>query len=323
MANRFGMFYNEKDGKSYTTNNFVKEYIPMSHRNPKTPIHARCFEQDRERAALKRKKDSEKKEKESKKKWVEVGCGHANLFSFVNSEESKHVSHNLPNPVTSKKEIQTQHSASSDAGSTNNSDCEDYRPVKIEKGESGMGFSLSQIARGEFNSPTCSTRSSESSSSIEVVKTVRPFELKKDVTVDVDDEDEDDEEEDFDPNDINVQDIEPEENAQVEVEDDFVCVGCGNDRETCHQYMFGGWLVQDAISILDEKQPDEITEEDVINRMKEKYNTQLSFGCWHKIKMFDPSCCYDFPECIKESSVDYALKVIKNQQIFFHLKQRR
>ena len=108
-----------------------------------------------------------------------------------------------------------------------------------------MGFSLSQTARGKYNSPASSTRSSESSSSVELVKTVLPFELKKDITVDVDDKDEDDEEEEFDPDDINVQDIEPKENTQSEqggVEDDtdFVCAGCGNDRDTCHQYMFGG-----------------------------------------------------------------------------------
>ena len=325
MANRFGMFYNEADGKAYTTDNFTEEYIPMSHRNPKTPVHARCYEEDRERAALKRKKDSEKKEKESKKKWVEKGCGHSSMFNFV----SHH--YQPPNPVTNEKEVQTQHSASSDVSSANNSDYEGDRPVKTENSESGMGYSLSQIARGEYNSPACSTKSSESSSSsVEVVKTVLPFELKNEdtVEVDVDVEDEEDGEDEYDPDDINVQDIEPEENSQteqggVDEADDFVCVGCGNDRENCHQYLFGGWLVQDAICILDEKSPDEITEEDVINRMKDKYNTQLSFGCWHKIKMFDTACCYDFPGCLRESSVEYALKVIKNQQIFFHLKQRR
>ena len=41
MVNRFGMFYDEKTGKSYTTNTFEEEYIPQAHWNPKTPIHAK------------------------------------------------------------------------------------------------------------------------------------------------------------------------------------------------------------------------------------------------------------------------------------------
>ena len=321
MANRFGIFYNDKDGKAYTTNTFEEEYVPMSHRNPKTPVHAQCFQHDRDRAALKRKKDSEKKEKESKKKWVNQGCGHASMFGYLSVDENgNRIPHQRqpPNPVTSEKLDQKPESVKSG--------CEDMEEETVTTGkieDAGMDYRLTQIARGEYNSPDCSTKSSGSSSSVEVVKTVLPFQLKnvEDGSVEsVDSKNVDSE--DIDEDDICVQDIEPEEDETNE-EADFVCVGCGNDRNRCHQYLFGGWLVQEAISLLDEKNADEITEDDVLLRMQEKYNTLLSFGCWHEIQMYDTSCWYDFPGCLRESSVEYALKVIKNQQVFFHLKNRR
>ena len=59
MANRFGMFYDEKTGKSYTSSDFKEEYIPQAHRNPKTPVHAKMYEESRERTAVKRKKQNE------------------------------------------------------------------------------------------------------------------------------------------------------------------------------------------------------------------------------------------------------------------------
>ena len=79
MANRFGMFYDKKTGKSYTSTNFSQEYIPLAHCNPKTPVHAKMYEQSREKIAKKRKKESEKAKKEAKKQWVENDCRHKNL----------------------------------------------------------------------------------------------------------------------------------------------------------------------------------------------------------------------------------------------------
>ena len=66
-----------------------------------------------------------------------------------------------------------------------------------------------------------------------------------------------------------------------------MCVGCGNGPDSCHQYLFGGWLVKEAISLFDEKEPGKITKQDIIHCMQYKYNTQLSYACWHEIKMYD------------------------------------
>ena len=238
----------------------------------------------------------------------------------------------------------TQNSCSSGPGSDSGED--EVKPaVRTVKDEKDMDYSLTQIARGEYNSPACSTKSS---SSVEVLKTVAPFKMKDDA-LEVFDVDyrygERDDEEDQD--DINVQDIEPESDTKSkkgeteeeasdtavdtvdevgtggEIEPDFVCVGCGNGPDSCHQYLYGGWLVQEAISLFDEMEPHEITEQDIIHRMQYKYNTQISFACWHEIKMYDSSCWYEFPGCLSEGAVEYAKKVIKNQQVFLHLRKRR
>ena len=63
MANRFGMFYDEKTGKSYTSTNFSQEYIPLAHRNPKTPVHAKMYKESRAKIDSKRKKESDKAQK--------------------------------------------------------------------------------------------------------------------------------------------------------------------------------------------------------------------------------------------------------------------
>ena len=86
------MFYDKKTGRSYTTSNVSQEYIPKSHQNPKTPVHAQAFKEDRKRSAMKRKKQSEQEARESKKQWVRNGSGHDNLFNFFSSAPSGKVS---------------------------------------------------------------------------------------------------------------------------------------------------------------------------------------------------------------------------------------
>ena len=89
MASRFGMFYDENTGKSYTDSSFQHEYIPKSHRQPKTPVHARAYEQDRKRSAMKRKKQHDKETKEQRKQWKDNGCGHTKIKKFGFFRESR------------------------------------------------------------------------------------------------------------------------------------------------------------------------------------------------------------------------------------------
>ena len=120
-----------------------------------------------------------------------------------------------------------------------------------------------------------------------------------------------------------------EETAEDAVEDsntvchDFVCVACGNKKKECHQYMYGGWLVQEAITMLRERGPANLPEEDIRAHLKYKYNTQLSFGCWHENKKYDLDCCYNFPDCLEQGGIQFGLKVVRNMQILHHLEKRR
>ena len=36
------------------------------------------------------------------------------------------------------------------------------------------------------------------------------------------------------------------------IPDDFICAGCGNEKDTCHQKPFGQYLVHQTISLYDE-----------------------------------------------------------------------
>ena len=57
MANRFGMFYDEKTGRSFTSTNFSQEYIPKAHRNPRSVVHTEMYAESRKKSAAKRKKE--------------------------------------------------------------------------------------------------------------------------------------------------------------------------------------------------------------------------------------------------------------------------
>ena len=58
-----------------------------------------------------------------------------------------------------------------------------------------------------------------------------------------------------------------------EFPDGFVCQGCGNKKAMCHQFLWGGNLLQEAVSKFDKrKHTFEIDSEDVKEDMKQKYN---------------------------------------------------
>ena len=103
----------------------------------------------------------------------------------------------------------------------------------------------------------------------------------------------------------------------------FVCVGCGNRRDDCHEYLYGSWLVQETISLMNKKEPVTLTENDVRHRMKYEYNKHVNFACYKEVKKYDSDCWYEFPDCLEKGAVQYGLKVFKNQQIFCHLNNRR
>ena len=324
MANRFGMFYDETTGKAYTDNTFETEYIPKAHCHPKTPVHAKMHQQDRDRAALKRKKEFKKQKKESKKKWEQDGCGHASMYSFTFVDTKTEVKKESEKaaPVTVEKKSFTQFTQDSNGSAVNKLEEEDYEEIvgnhrfdilsqvasaNVEK-HTDLPYVLSKVASAsaQIHSPSSSSKCSDSSkscsdssSSIEVLKTVSAegvvVDGEKEVKV---------------KKKSNYRTSEPEE-----VKPGFVCEGCGNRRYQCHQYQYGSFLVQEAMSLLDEKDADEITEDDINHRMKVSYNNKINFKCYKKTGLYDLNCWYDFPACLKEGGVAFAHKVMGDSQI--------
>lgn len=60
---------------------------------------------------------------------------------------------------------------------------------------------------------------------------------------------------------------------------EFLCEVCGNRRGDCHQYVYGSFLVQEAVSLLQEREADEVTSDDVRHYMRCSYINHLNFTC--------------------------------------------
>ena len=78
---------------------------------------------------------------------------------------------------------------------------------------------------------------------------------------------------------VEVEEVEVVDAKAVEVPstlpDNFVCMGCGNEKASCHQKLFGTFLVQDALtfynnSLLSEKEVD-LSDDAIRTLFKDKY----------------------------------------------------
>ena len=326
MANCFGMFYDKKTGKSYTSTTFSQEYIPQAHQNPKTPIHAKMYAESRERTALKRKKErkkeSEKAAEEAKKQYIKEGSGHKKIVELFKFSRSDH-SPDTPTESTKPKAVSAEKEDASDESNENLSMSD-----SCLKSNDQATYTLSQVVSRNPKSPMYTSDSSDSVKVTKVVSGDTGSDLKvKSSTSQESFGTGSDDKEDEEDGGINVQDIPapPEDDNPLGLapSPEFVCVSCGNKQDNCHQYMYGSYLVQEAISFLDEKELDKITEDDVRHRMRYMYNTCMRGDCYMEVRKFDLTGWYNFPDCLEEGGVKYALKMARNQQIFFHLKNRR
>ena len=107
------------------------------------------------------------------------------------------------------------------------------------------------------------------------------------------------------------------------VNSNFVCIGCGNCRDDCHEYLYGSWLVQETISLMNKKEPVELTENNARHRMRYEYNKHVNFACYKEVHKYNSDCWYQFLDCLEKGAVQYGIKIFKNQQFFCHLNNRR
>ena len=113
------------------------------------------------------------------------------------------------------------------------------------------------------------------------------------------------------------------ENNEDKTESEFVCIGCGNNRNECHQYNFGKHLVHNMITFHKECKSDEVVDFQLEHHFEYKYNKYLKFCCHDITHRYDTRTWYDLPECLKKGSLAYGLKLICWQQIYHHLKKNR
>ena len=121
--------------------------------------------------------------------------------------------------------------------------------------------------------------------------------------------------------------VEAETVEEVGTEDNvsskFVCGACGNKRDDCHQYKFGTFLVHKAITYYEENEPEEVTESQLRHHMRYTYNDHLNYQCWDVTKKFDIDCWLKFPQCLEDGGVAFALKLIRDCQIYHAVKRNR
>ena len=109
-----------------------------------------------------------------------------------------------------------------------------------------------------------------------------------------------------------------------EFPDGFVCQGCGNKKAMCHQFLWGGNLLQEAVSKFDKrKHTFEIDSEDVKEDMKQKYNLFLRSYLYREHWQFEEKEDYDMPECLVEGTLKVAMNLINAKLTLAKLHSRR
>ena len=107
--------------------------------------------------------------------------------------------------------------------------------------------------------------------------------------------------------------------------DDFVCMGCGNERDLCHQKLFGTFLIQDALtlynnSLLSEK---DVDEKDIRKMFKDKYPERLQAFVMFQHYEYDEKLDYDLPLCLVEGALKTACNLIESKKTLALMETKR
>ena len=52
--------------------------------------------------------------------------------------------------------------------------------------------------------------------------------------------------------------------------------------------------------------------------MHYRYNDHLYYICWVKTRKYGTDCWFDFPNYLQDGTVRFALKLVCEQQIYYH-----
>ena len=103
----------------------------------------------------------------------------------------------------------------------------------------------------------------------------------------------------------------------------FVCKGCGNCKDDCHDQMFGVILTHEILTSMQYMDPLEATDEWMTKEFTDKYRLFLRFHCFHMYGKYDEKQDYSLPLCIEKGSFDFTKTLVKHQAIMFHIKNKR
>ena len=307
MANRFGQFY--VPCHPHSDDPVIFDNLPSTTVQscqsiaPQMVIHSRIHDEVREQA--RKKKDSLKKksvktaEKEKRRDYIDSGSGHDDILSYFTSPQAHH---KRSIPVTGDK---------------------------IERNKKQcMSISTSATA---FSSTDVDQNTASSYNDVLLNELIRNNH-----------EQEDEEELERQEKAYTASQMETEYKASQEVEviavgypkqklDDaivnsiegFVCKGCGNCKDDCHDQMFGVILTHEILTSMQEMEPLEATDEWMLKEFTEKYRLFLRFHCFHMYGKYDEKQDYSLPLCIVKGSFAFTNTLVKHEAIMFHIKNKR
>ena len=104
----------------------------------------------------------------------------------------------------------------------------------------------------------------------------------------------------------------------------FVCKGCGNIKKNCHEVRHGPTLVQDAISFNEKNnEPVMVCGSCIDDEFTKRYNKYLYFSCDRCTGLYDLTVWYTPPKCLETGSMNFAKKLVRNQQVYCIIVTKR
>ena len=104
---------------------------------------------------------------------------------------------------------------------------------------------------------------------------------------------------------------------------ELMCNACGNMESMCHQVLFGSYLTQECIMMVEDSvEPEAVTEADICRHFTAKYNDHLKSYCWDEFRLLDTHW-YMLPMCLEGGAMMYTLDLINKKQIYDLLAKQR
>ena len=298
MANRFGYTYN------------LDSYIKFQRAQMgNTRIHTEIYQQARDKKGKIAKKNVVKQERQKKRDFVNAGSGHRNISTFLSpnatcSSSKRHM------PVTDDTNHKKRCSRQLESHFENTGE--------QEQGQNEPDDSYYDDA--ELNEMISMDHEQDDE------KELKRQEIAAGLT------DANEEEVELVATDANEEEVElvavsyPKDTLDSAILRSIVgtsCRTCGNDKDDCHNTMFGQFLIHEVLTSLQDMVPDDADETWIKDTFTQKYRLVFRFHCYHMYGKYDEKQDYDLPECVVNGSMDFARTLVKHQTVIYHIRWKR